>query len=119
MLVLEGLVGLHKTGQLQFLWHQWLGHGLGSLSTRKGTQCGGKKKKLKETKICIFNKRRCKECKSIEKSYAWLGFSMIGLNLVGKWILLGMGWNKTGFDFSLQSILTMLLLTTGWVFLCF
>ena len=44
MLVLEGLVGLHKTGQLQFLWHQWLGHGLGSLSTRKGTQCGGKKK---------------------------------------------------------------------------
>ena len=28
-------------------------------------------------------KRKCKECKSIEKSYAWLGFSMIGLNLVG------------------------------------
>ena len=45
MFVLEGLVGLHRTGQLQFLWHQWLGHGLGSPSTRKGTQCGGKKKK--------------------------------------------------------------------------
>ena len=29
-----------------------------------------KKKNLKETKICVFNKRRCKECKTIEKSYA-------------------------------------------------
>ena len=26
VLVLEGVVGLHRTGQLQFLWHQWLGH---------------------------------------------------------------------------------------------
>ena len=26
--VLEGFVGLHRTGQLQFLWHQWLGHRL-------------------------------------------------------------------------------------------
>ena len=43
MLVLEGLVGLHKTGQLQFLWHQWLGHGLGSLSTRKELNVGEKK----------------------------------------------------------------------------
>ena len=23
--VLEGLVDLHRTGQLQLLWHQWLG----------------------------------------------------------------------------------------------
>ena len=28
MLVLEDLVGLHRTGQLQILWHQWLGHRL-------------------------------------------------------------------------------------------
>jgi len=31
VLVLEGLVGLHRTIQLQFLWHQWLGHSLGSV----------------------------------------------------------------------------------------
>ena len=31
VLILEGLVGLHRTGQLQFLWHQWLGRRLGSL----------------------------------------------------------------------------------------
>ena len=31
MLVLEGLVGLHRTSQLQLLGHQWLGHGLGLL----------------------------------------------------------------------------------------
>ena len=49
----------------------------------KELNVGEKKKKPKKTKICIFNKRRCKECKSIEKSYACLGFSMIGLNLVG------------------------------------
>ena len=29
VLVLEGLVGLHRTIQLQLLCHQWLGHGLG------------------------------------------------------------------------------------------
>ena len=28
---LEGLVGLHRTGQLQLLQHQWLGHNLGLL----------------------------------------------------------------------------------------
>ena len=27
--VLEGLVGLHRTIQLQLLWHYWLGHRLG------------------------------------------------------------------------------------------
>ena len=26
LLVLEGLVGLHRTGQLHLLWHQWLGY---------------------------------------------------------------------------------------------
>ena len=31
VLVLEGLVGLHRTGQLQLLRHQWLGHRLGLL----------------------------------------------------------------------------------------
>ena len=31
VLVLEGLVGLHRTGQLQLLRHQWLGHRLGFL----------------------------------------------------------------------------------------
>ena len=31
MLVLEGLVGLHKTIQLQLLQHYWLGHRLGLL----------------------------------------------------------------------------------------
>ena len=31
LLVLEGLVGLHRTGQLHLLWHQWLGHRLGLL----------------------------------------------------------------------------------------
>ena len=31
VLVLEGLVGLHRTIQLQFLWHSWLGHRLGLL----------------------------------------------------------------------------------------
>ena len=31
VLVLEDLVGLHRTGQLQLLWHQWLGHRLGLL----------------------------------------------------------------------------------------
>ena len=31
MLVLEGLVGLHRTGQLQLLWHQCLRHRLGLL----------------------------------------------------------------------------------------
>ena len=29
VLVLEGLVGLHRTGQLQLLQHYWLGHRLG------------------------------------------------------------------------------------------
>ena len=29
VLVLEDLVGLYRTGQLQFLQHQWLGHRLG------------------------------------------------------------------------------------------
>ena len=29
MLVLEGLVGLHRTIQLQLLQHYWSGHGLG------------------------------------------------------------------------------------------
>ena len=31
VLVLEDLVGLYRTGQLQFLQHQWLGHRLGLL----------------------------------------------------------------------------------------
>ena len=31
VLVLEGLVGLHRTVQLQLLQHQWLGHRLGLL----------------------------------------------------------------------------------------
>ena len=31
MLVLKGLVGLHRTIQLQFLQHYWLGHRLGLL----------------------------------------------------------------------------------------
>ena len=31
VLVLEDLVGLYRTGQLQFLQHQWLGHELGLL----------------------------------------------------------------------------------------
>ena len=31
VLVLEGFVGLHRTGQLQLLWHQWLEHRLGLL----------------------------------------------------------------------------------------
>ena len=31
MLVLEGLVGLHRTVQLQLLQHYWLGHRLGLL----------------------------------------------------------------------------------------
>ena len=31
VLVLESLVGLHRTIQLQLLWHQWLGHRLGLL----------------------------------------------------------------------------------------
>ena len=30
VLVLEGLVGLHRTVQLQLLQHYWLGHRLGS-----------------------------------------------------------------------------------------
>ena len=30
-LVIEGFAGLHRTGQLHHLWHQWLGHRLGSL----------------------------------------------------------------------------------------
>ena len=29
VLVLEGLGGLHRTVQLQLLWHQWLGHRIG------------------------------------------------------------------------------------------
>ena len=29
VLVLESLVGLYRTIQLQLLWHQWLGHSLG------------------------------------------------------------------------------------------
>ena len=28
MLVLGGLLGLHRTDQLQFLWHYWSGHRL-------------------------------------------------------------------------------------------
>ena len=32
VLVLKDLVGLHKTIQLQFLQHYWLGHRLGLLS---------------------------------------------------------------------------------------
>ena len=31
LLVLEGLVSLHRTVQLQLLWHQWLGHRPGLL----------------------------------------------------------------------------------------
>ena len=31
VLVLEGLAGIHRTGQLHLLWHQWLGHTLGFL----------------------------------------------------------------------------------------
>ena len=31
VLVLEGLIGLHRTSQLQLLWHQQLGHRLGLL----------------------------------------------------------------------------------------
>ena len=31
VLILESLVGLHGTIQLQLLWHQWLGHRLGLL----------------------------------------------------------------------------------------
>ena len=31
VLVLEGLVDLRRTSQLQLLWHQWLGHRLGLL----------------------------------------------------------------------------------------
>ena len=31
VLVLEGVVGLHRTSQLQLLWDQWLGHRLGLL----------------------------------------------------------------------------------------
>ena len=31
VLVLEGLVGLQRSFQLQLLWHQWLGHRLGLL----------------------------------------------------------------------------------------
>ena len=30
-LVIEGFIGLHRTIQLQLLWHQWLGHKLGLL----------------------------------------------------------------------------------------
>ena len=28
VLALEGLIGVHRTDQLQLLWHQWLGHKL-------------------------------------------------------------------------------------------
>ena len=31
VLVLEGLIGLHRTVQLQLLQHYWSGHGLGLL----------------------------------------------------------------------------------------
>ena len=31
VLVLEDVVGLYRTSQLQLLWHQWLGHKLGLL----------------------------------------------------------------------------------------
>ena len=31
LLVLEGLIGLHRTSQLQLLWYQWLQHRLGLL----------------------------------------------------------------------------------------
>ena len=31
VLVLEGVVGLHRTSQLQLTWHQWLGYKLGLL----------------------------------------------------------------------------------------
>ena len=31
VLVLEGLVDLHRIGQVQLLWHQWLEHRLGLL----------------------------------------------------------------------------------------
>ena len=31
VLVLKGLIGLHRTGQLLLLWHQWLGHRFGLL----------------------------------------------------------------------------------------
>ena len=67
MLVLEGLVGLHKTGQLQFLWHQWLGHGLGSLSTRKGTQCGGKKKNLRKLRYVFSIKEDVRNVKVLKR----------------------------------------------------
>ena len=29
VLVLESVVGLHRTGQFQLFWHKWLGHRLG------------------------------------------------------------------------------------------
>ena len=35
MLVLEGLVGLHRTIQLQLLQHWWLGHRLGLLNIER------------------------------------------------------------------------------------
>ena len=31
LLALEGLVGIHKTVQLQLFWHYWSGHRLGLL----------------------------------------------------------------------------------------
>ena len=40
VLVLEDLVGIHRTGQLHHLWHQWLGHRLGFL--RCWMVCRGK-----------------------------------------------------------------------------
>ena len=43
-LVLEGLIGLHRTGQLKLLQHQWLGHRLGLL------WCWV---------VCLGNKLRC------------------------------------------------------------
>ena len=38
VLVLESVVGIYRTGQLQLLWHQWLGHKLGLWSVLERSQ---------------------------------------------------------------------------------
>ena len=47
VLVLEDVVGLYRTGQLQLLWHQWLRHRLGLLWYLNGLP-------WKETKITLL-----------------------------------------------------------------
>ena len=62
VLVLEGLIGLHRTGQLKLLQHQWLGHRLGLL------WCWV---------VCLGNKLRC----SISQNYStWTASSFKILN---------------------------------------